>query len=188
MKPVACGGEPGADYIVNDDVERLLAAGNVDAPREHVNPYCFAPSIAPHIAARQAGVVIDLDRIEKSFRVLAGMADAVVVEGVGGFHVPLGSGADTSQVAVRLALPVVLVVGMRLGCLNHALLTANAVSASGLELAGWIANHIDPEMAVADDNVRALDERIGAPRIGRISFAREPDCRAISGSLSLPVR
>lgn len=188
MKPVACGGEPGVDYIVNDDVERLLAAGNVDAPREHVNPYCFAPPIAPHIAARQAGVVIDLDRIEKSFRVLAGMADAVVVEGVGGFHVPLGPGVDTAQLAARLALPVVLVVGMRLGCLNHALLTANAVNGSGLRLAGWIANHIDPEMAVADDNVRALDERIGAPRIGRISFAPEPDCCAISGCLRLPVR
>jgi dethiobiotin synthetase len=186
MKPVACGGEPGTDTLLNDDVERLLAAGNVDAPREHVNPYGFAPAIAPHIAARQAGVVIDLDRVEKSFRVLAGMADAVVVEGVGGFHVPLGSGADTAQLAARLALPVVLVVGMRLGCLNHALLTANAVSGCGLKLAGWIANHVDPEMAVAEDNVRALDERIGAPRIGRISFHREPDYRAISMSLRLP--
>jgi dethiobiotin synthetase len=186
MKPVACGGEPGGNLIINDDVERLLAAGNVDAPREHVNPYCFAPPIAPHIAARQAGVAIDLDRIERSFNILAGIAGAVVVEGVGGFHVPLGSSVDTAQLAARLALPVVLVVGMRLGCLNHALLTAEAVSGRGLKLAGWIANHIDPQMVVADDNVHALDELIGAPRLGRISFARDPDPRAISKVLSLP--
>jgi dethiobiotin synthetase len=188
MKPVACGGEPGAGFIVNDDVEQLLVAGNVDAPREHVNPYCFAPPIAPHIAARQAGVEIEFDRIERSYRALAGMADVVVVEGVGGFNVPLGAGTDTAQLAGRLALPVVLVVGMRLGCLNHALLTADAVTRSGLTLAGWVANHVDPDMAVADDNVRALDERIGAPRIGRISFAPTPDPRAISGSLRIPDR
>lgn len=186
MKPIACGAEPGAGGRVYDDVERLIAAGNVAAPREHVNPYCFEPPIAPHIAARQAGVAINLERIEDSFNVLAGLADVVVVEGVGGFHVPLGSSADTAQLAARLALPVVLVVGMRLGCLNHALLTAGAVSGRGLRLAGWIANHIDSQMVVADDNVRALDERIGAPRIGRISFAHDPDPRAISGALNLP--
>jgi dethiobiotin synthetase len=158
----------------------------VAVPRELVNPYCFAPPIAPHIAAQQAGIMIDLDRIESSFGILAGMTDAVVVEGVGGFHVPLGSGVDTAQLAARLALPVVLVVGMRLGCLNHALLTAAAVSRCGLTIAGWIANHVDPDMIAADDNVRALDERIGAPRIGRISFSKVPDPVAISRSLSLP--
>lgn len=186
MKPVACGGEPGAEFIVNDDVERLLAAGNVDAPRVHVNPYCFAPPIAPHIAARQAGITIEIDRIEQSFDVLTRMADIVVVEGVGGFHVPLGPGVDTAQLAVRLALPVVLVVGMRLGCLNHALLTADAIRRSGLELAGWVANHVAPDMAVAEDNVQALDERIDAPRLGRISFNRNPDPRIVSGSLRVP--
>lgn len=186
MKPVACGAEPRAGDPVYDDVERLIAASNVVAPREHVNPYYFEPPIAPHIAARQAGVTIDLARIEKSFGILAGMADVVVVEGVGGFHVPLGPSADTAQLAARLAQPVVLVVGMRLGCLNHALLTAGAVRDCGLELAGWIANHVDPQMAAADDNVRALDERIGAPRLGRISFARDLDPGAISAALSLP--
>ena len=183
MKPVACGTEPSSGGLVNDDVERLIAAGNVAALREHVNPYCFVPPIAPHIAARQAGVTIALDRVEQSFRVLAARAEVVVVEGVGGFHVPLGPGTDSAQLAARLALPVVMVVGMRLGCLNHALLTARAVAGSGLKLAGWIANHIDPQMAAADDNVRALEERIDAPRIARISFAQVPDTRALAAAL-----
>ena len=183
MKPVACGAEPGPGGLVNDDVERLIAAGNVAAPRELVNPYCFAPPIAPHIAARQAGVTIALDRVEQSFRALAAQAEFVVVEGVGGFHVPLGPGTDTTQLAARLALPVVLVVGMRLGCLNHALLTARAVADSGLKLAGWIANHVDPQMAAADDNVRALEERIVAPRIARILFAQQPDSQALAAAL-----
>ena len=184
MKPVACGVEPGAGGLVNDDVERLIGASNVAAPREHVNPYCFEPPIAPHIAARQAGVTIAFDRIEQSFHALSALAEVVVVEGVGGFHVPLGPGTDSTQLAARLALPVVMVVGMRLGCLNHALLTERAVAGSGLKLAGWIANHIDPQMPAADDNVRALEERIGAPRIARISFAQVPDTRALVAALA----
>jgi len=185
MKPVASGGEPGANGLVNDDVDRLIAAGNVSAPREHVNPYCFAPPIAPHIAARQAGVTIALDHIEQSLRELTARAEVVVIEGVGGFHVPLGPSIDTEQLAARLALPVVLVVGMRLGCLNHALLTAQAVASSGLRLAGWVANHVDPRMAEADANVQALEERIGAPAIARISFAQMPDFRSIAAALDV---
>jgi dethiobiotin synthetase len=186
MKPVACGAEPGANGLVNEDVGRLMAAANIAAPHRHVNPFCFAPPIAPHIAARQVGVAITLDRIELSFNALADLADVVVVEGAGGFKVPLGPGTDTAQLAARLALPVVLVVGMRLGCLNHALLTADAVAGSGLKLVGWIANHVDPQMAAADDNVRALEERIGAPLIARISFAGQPDYRSIASSINIP--
>ena len=185
MKPVAAGAEPGARGWKHEDVERLAAAGNVAAPREHVNPYCFAPPIAPHIAAEQAGAEIGLDRIEQSFRALAALADVVIVEGVGGFRVPLGPAADAAQLAVRLALPVVLVVGMRLGCLNHALLTAEAIAARGLELAGWIANHVDPQMAAADENVRALDERIAAPRLARIACVPAPDPAAIARLLDV---
>lgn len=185
MKPVACGSANGVNGLVNDDVERLITAGNVAAPREHVNPYCFVPPIAPHIAARQAGVIIVLDRIVRSFRALDALADVVVVEGVGGFHVPLGPGTDAAQLAERLALPVVLVVGMRLGCLNHALLSAQAVAGRGLKLAGWVANHIDPQMAAVEENVQALEERIGAPLMARISFARETDPRAIAAAFNL---
>lgn len=183
MKPVACGAVPAGSGLVNNDVERLIAAGNVSAPREHVNPYCFAPPIAPHIAAQQAGVTISLDRIEHCFRALAARAQVVVVEGVGGLRVPLGAGADTAQLAARLALPVVLVVGVRLGCLNHALLTAEAVAARGLKLAGWVANHVDPQMDAADENVRALEALIGAPVLARVAFAASPEPAAIAARL-----
>ena len=185
MKPVASGAEPGPEGLVNEDVEQLIAASNVNAPREDINPYCFRPPIAPHIAAFQAGIPIALDRIERSYGRLAASAQVVVVEGVGGFYVPLGKSIDTAQLAVRLALPVVLVVGMRLGCLNHALLTAHAISAQGLKLAGWIANHVDPDMAVAEDNVRTLEERIAAPLIARLSHAPRPDPRVTAAALDL---
>ncbi|MGH6692147.1 MAG: dethiobiotin synthase [Gammaproteobacteria bacterium] len=174
MKPVASGAAPGASGLVHDDVEKLIAAGNVTVPREHVNPYCFEPPIAPHIAASRAGMRIDLDTIGHSFDALAARADVVIVEGVGGFRVPLGPGVDTAQLAARLALPVVLVVGLRLGCLNHALLTAEAIAHRGLTLAGWVANHIDPHMAAADENVQALETHIAAPLIARIPFAAAP--------------
>ena len=183
MKPVASGATPREPGLVNDDVEQLIAAGSVAVPREHVNPYCFAPPVAPHIAARQAGVAISLDRIEQSFRALAALAQVVVVEGVGGFRVPLGAGTDTAQLAARLALPVVLVVGVRLGCLNHALLTAEAVAARGLKLAGWIANHIDPQMAAAEDNVRALEALVAAPLLARIAFAAGPEAANVAAML-----
>ena len=183
MKPVAAGAAPGAHGLRHEDVENLVAAGNVMAPREHVNPYCFAPPIAPHIAARQAGVTISFDRIEDSYRALAARAQVVVVEGVGGFCVPLGPGLDTAQLAARLALPVVLVVGVRLGCLNHAQLTADAIAARGLQLAGWVANHIVPGMIAADDNVRTLEALIAAPLIVRIAHAVSPDPAALAGVL-----
>ncbi|MGH8702297.1 MAG: dethiobiotin synthase [Burkholderiales bacterium] len=183
MKPVASGGVTGGSGLVHDDVERLIAAGNVTAPREHVNPYCFAPPIAPHLAASAAGMRIDLDHIERCFNALAGAADVVIVEGVGGFRVPLGPGVDTAQLAARLALPVVLVVGVRLGCLNHALLTAEAIAHRGLTLAGWVANHIDPRMAAADENVRALEALISAPLLARIAFTAAPDPAASAALL-----
>jgi len=182
MKPVASGAVGGGNGLVHDDVERLTAAGNVAAPREHVNPYCFAPPIAPHIAAAQAGMKIDLDHIGRCFNALTERADVVIVEGVGGFRVPLGPGADTAQLAVRLALPVVLVVGVRLGCLNHALLTAEAIAGRGLMLAGWVANHVDPQMAAANENVRALETLIAAPLLARIAFTATPD-PAVSAAL-----
>ena len=183
MKPVATGQAP----ATTGDVERLAAAANVAAPSEEVNPYGFIPPIAPHIAAEQAGVRIELERIERAFHALSARAQVVVVEGIGGFHVPLGDGADTAQLAARLALPVVMVVGMRLGCLNHALLTGEAIAARGLKLAGWVANHVDPDMAAAAKNVRALEQRISAPLLARIEFAAEPDPQAIATGFSLDV-
>lgn len=185
MKPVAAGAEPAAQGLVNEDVESLLAASNVGAPREHVNPYCFQPAIAPHIAAAEAGVEMRVDRLCESLAILEALADVVVVEGAGGFRVPLGGSLDTAGLAARMGLPVILVVGMRLGCLNHALLTAEAITARGLRFAGWVANHVDPRMTVADENVRALEGLLAGPLVARIAFHARPDPAQVAGQLDL---
>lgn len=171
MKPVAAGAERDAAGWLNEDVAALMQAGNVDAPRELINPYCFEAAIAPHIAAAREGVVIEPARIVESFHALTARASVVVVEGAGGFCIPLSDETDSAALAARLGLPVVLVVGMRLGCLNHALLTQQAIRASGLRLAGWVANHIDPQMAVPDDNVATLQQRLAAPLLARFAYA-----------------
>ena len=178
MKPVASGAVSRGGCLVHDDVEQLLAAGNVAAPREHLNPYCFEPPIAPHLAAAAAGMRIDLDRIDECLNALAARADVVIVEGIGGFRVPLGPAFDTAELAARLALPLVLVVGLRLGCLNHALLTVEAIARRGLRLAGWVANHVDPRMAAAEENVRALRVLVSAPLLARIAYTAAPDSAA----------
>ena len=185
MKPVAAGARQSADGLRNDDVEQILAAGNVAAPRQLVNPYCFEPPVAPHIAAREAGVEIELQRIELAYRGLAQLADVVIVEGAGGFYVPLNARENTADLAQRLGLPVLLVVGIRLGCLNHALLTAHAVRTCGLALSGWVANHVDPQMAHADSNVAALTERFAMPPVARIGFSSPPDPRRVATDLDL---
>ena len=185
MKPVAAGAERSAEGLLNADVRLLRSAGSVDASLALMNPYCFEPPVAPHIAAEQAGVVIDLKRIGQAFAQLAAAADVVIVEGVGGFCVPLNGKEDTADLAQHLALPVILVVGMRLGCLNHALLTAQAVRGRGLRLAGWIANRIDPDMAVAAENIHALAARLDAPLVGEIEFSASPDPARIAALLDV---
>ena len=172
MKPVAAGTDENGR---NDDVEALLAAASVKAPRELINPYLFAPAIAPHIAAVEENRPIDIERIAQSFAALRPLADALVVEGVGGFCVPLGPRIDAADLAQRLALPVILVVGMRLGCINHALLTEQAIAARGLRLAGWIANRIDPQMARFDENLESLKERLAAPLLAVIPAHSTPE-------------
>jgi dethiobiotin synthetase len=161
MKPVAAGLDAGD--LVPADTRALIAAGNVDAPLADMSPYAFAPPIAPELAARAAGVTIDLEAIGAAYSRLAARADAVVVEGAGGALVPLSAVADMLDIAARLHLPVLLVVGVRLGCINHALLTALAVRARGLTVAGWVANRIDRDMLEGDANVSALTERLRAP-------------------------
>jgi dethiobiotin synthetase len=189
MKPVAAGAAWEGEALVNEDVRALTLAANVAAPATLVNPYCFEPAIAPHIAAQQANVAIDLTRMTGAFAELAARCERVIVEGAGGFRVPLSTGSDTSDLARALGLPVVLVVGMRLGCLNHALLTADAVRAAGLTLAGWVANHVDPALACADENVAALAERLGAPMLARVAFSENADPRLIAARLDLePLR
>ena len=175
MKPIAAGTDADGK---NDDVERLVAASSIAAPRELINPYLFQPAIAPHIAAAEAGVAIDIDQIVTAFDQLRPLADVVLVEGVGGFCVPLDERSDTADLAEQLGLPVILVVGMRLGCINHALLTCQAIAARGLKLAGWIANRIDPAMSRFEENLAALRARIDAPLLGVIPAASTPEAAA----------
>jgi dethiobiotin synthetase len=170
MKPVAAGARRRDGVWVNEDVEALIAASNVSAPLELVNPYCFEPPVAPHIAANREKIIIKNRYLQECHQRLSALAEVVVVEGAGGFCVPLNEEETSADLARVLALPVVLVVGMRLGCLNHALLTAEAIRTRGLRLAGWVANHIDPAMSCADDNVVALQERLQAPLLARLAF------------------
>ena len=182
MKPVAAGTDASGK---NDDVEQLIASSSVKVQARLINPYLFEPAIAPHIAAAEAGVRIDIEHIAQTFEHLRQQAGTVLVEGVGGFCVPLGDDCDAADLAVRLGLPVILVVGMRLGCINHALLTVEAITARGLPLAGWIANRIDPRMERWHENLGALRQRIAAPLLGVIPPNSTPDAAATQ--LHLPL-
>jgi dethiobiotin synthetase len=181
MKPVAAGCENGKWA----DVELLAAASNIEAPRELVNPYALVPPIAPHIAAKRANIHIDVTVIRHAYLQLQNIADIVIVEGVGGFLVPLNDHQDSADMAEALGLPVILIVGMQLGCLNHALLTAQAVRAAGLPLAGWIANRIELHMAAFDENVFALKQRLGCPLLGVLPFEQNADAEKFSALLDL---
>lgn len=166
MKPVAAGTVDGK----NEDVEALVNASSPGLEHRLVCPYLFEPPIAPHIAAAEAGVRIDLTIIEQTCSVLVSRFEILVVEGVGGFRVPLNEREDTADLAQRLGLPVILVVGMRLGCLNHALLTREAIAKRAIPLAGWVANRIDPRMARVEENRIALAERLDAPLIADVPY------------------
>ncbi|ABE50427.1 dethiobiotin synthase [Methylobacillus flagellatus] len=170
MKPVASGCERRDGRLISEDVTQLLAASNVDLPLSDINPYAFEPAIAPHIAAKQAGVRIDLEPIAAAFRRLQAQANVVIVEGAGGFYVPLDEQHDMADLAAKLGLPVILVVGMRLGCINHALLTAEAIRQRGLTLAGWVANQVDPGMAMLEDNLQTLKQRMPSIYLGFIPW------------------
>jgi dethiobiotin synthetase len=182
FKPVASGCDEN-DH--NDDAKRLRAASNVQITYGQVNPYCFVPPVAPHIAARQSGVRIDLKRILVSYGELASLADEVIVEGAGGFMVPLNETQDSTDLAMELKLPIIVVIGMRLGCINHALLTMRVIDDCGLQCAGWIANVIDQNMTALNENIESLQQRIKAPLIGVIPFQTEADSRSITGMLDI---
>ena len=183
MKPVAAGCVLEEGVWLSDDVKSLRAASNVELPQSVLNPYAFEPPIAPHVAAKWAGERIALPKIITAFAAAQSMVDMLVVEGVGGFCVPLNEHEDTADMAVALGLPVVLVVGVRLGCLSHALLTAEAIRTRGLTLAGWVANHIEPGMLGAAENVLTLRERLGVPLISEVSFSAIADFRVVAGLL-----
>jgi len=182
MKPVAAGCADGGQH---EDVRQLRAASNVLASGGQINPYCFVQAVAPLLAAQFTGVSINFARIVESFSELNAQADVVIVEGVGGFRVPLNPEQDSADLAEQLGLPVVLVVGMRLGCLNHALLTAEAIAARGLTLAGWVVNVPEAGMAMLKENIAALEQRIHAPLLGVVPCQAQPDARTVAGYLDV---
>ena len=183
LKPIAAGTDAQG---INEDVAEITAANHVALPPEVINPYCFAPAIAPHIAAREAGVEVDFKRIQASVTAAQALADLVLVEGAGGFRIPLGVDRDSADLTVALGAPVILVVGMRLGCLNHALLTAEAIAARGLTLAGWVANRIDPAMSRFEENLSSLQARMPAPLLGVVPHAPAEGSRGAALMLQLP--
>jgi len=180
MKPVAAGVVRSGDGWASEDALALRAASTIAVPPELDNPVLLPEPLSPHIAAERAGVRIDIAELVRRYRLLAQRADAVVVEGAGGFHVPLSDNETGADLAQALALPVVLVVGLRLGCLNHAALTAEAIRARGLTLAGWVANRTDPAMQAQEDNMAWLQRRLAAPLLADIPHLAAPDPRAIA--------
>ncbi len=182
-KPVAAGLDA---YGVNDDVRRLRAASTLRVAPELDNPYALPLPASPHLAAAAHGVRIELEPIAAAVDTLRARADAVIVEGVGGFLVPLSDALDGGDLAQRLALPVILVVGLRLGCLNHALLSAEAVAARGLRLAGWIGSAVDPAMTLREANVDTLRARLRAPCLGVIPHLDAADPEQAAAYLSTP--
>jgi dethiobiotin synthetase len=174
MKPVVAGARTLDGGLYWEDVEALIAASNVFAPSEAVNPYAFRAFVAPHLGAQQEGVCIELDKIREGFQKLTRVAQIVVVEGAGGFKVPLDEKTEMSAIPAALGIPVILVVGLRLGCLNHALLTQEAITAAGLRLAAWVGSVIDPEIAALAENVEYLRRRLEAPCLGVVPFLHDP--------------
>jgi dethiobiotin synthetase len=186
MKPVASGCEMTADGWRNEDALLLQQASDPVPAYRDVNPYALPNPLAPELAAADAGVSIELQPIVEAHARLAAVADTVVVEGVGGWAAPLTASLDQLDVVRALELPVVMVVGLRLGCINHARLTARAIVEDGAQLVGWIANDIDPAMARSDDNFVILQRVLPVPCWGRLPHALSPDSQAFSRNLLLP--
>lgn len=183
MKPVASGCERTPEGWRNEDALLLQAASTPMPAYADVNPFALPHPLAPELAAADAGVAVSLPTILEAYARLAAGADRIVVEGVGGWAAPLSGSLDQVDVTRALDLPVVLVVGLRLGCINHARLTARAVAADGARLIGWIANDIDPAMAQPDANFALLQQRLDAPCWGRLPYRAPADPARMAMSL-----
>lgn len=191
MKPVASGCDETSEGLINEDALLLQAQSSFDIPYENINPYAFELPVSPHIAAEKAGTRIQIDIIHKQMLLLMKDADCLMVEGVGGWRVPLcdrkGNQKNTEDLAIALALPVILVVGMRLGCLNHALLTYEAIIRSGLQCAGWVANQVDPNFTHLQENIETLKAQFNAPLIGVVPFQESIRTERVSDLLDISV-
>jgi len=185
-KPVASGCSATAKGLRNADALALIDESSVKLAYEEVNPFAFEPAIAPHVAAREAGVALEVPALLKAMRhVLDQNADFTLVEGAGGWRVPLSDHANLSDLAIALKLPVILVVGVRLGCINHALLSAEAIARDGLQLAGWVANIVEPRTARLEENLASLAERLPAPCLGRVPKLKVATADAVAEHLQL---
>lgn len=169
MKPIATGCHVHAGALHNEDAEKILAAASVHVPYEWVNPYSFVPPISPHLAAAQTSTCISIEPIVKAYQQLAELTDIVVIEGVGGWRVPINAQQGLREIVQSLQARVILVVGLRLGCINHALLSAETILRDGCQLVGWIANEVDPYFEVKD-SVASIRERLAAPLLAHIPY------------------
>jgi dethiobiotin synthetase len=183
MKPVASGCHSTAAGLRNEDALALLAAMNVRAGYTEVNPFAFEPAIAPHIAAAEAGRTIDFEVLDRSYQRLVLQSDVTVVEGAGGWLAPLDDTRTFADLAARWQLDVVLVVGLRLGCLNHALLTIESIHRQGLRLAGWVGNSIEADFPRREANVWTLQQRIAAPCLGVFPYAPQTTTAQVAAQL-----
>ena len=186
MKPVASGGIASTHGLHNADALAIQKLCSSETPYHLVNPYCFEPAIAPHIAAEMEGTAIEPGVIEIAREQLAKGSELLFIEGVGGWRVPLGDELDVADLCRFLQLPVILVVGVRLGCINHALLTVDAIRALNVPLAGWVANCVDPQMAVLEENITTLKSRIDAPLLGTVPWLEDATAETAAGYLRLP--
>ena len=185
LKPLAAGCEPGPEGLRNSDALALWAQSTLSISYEQVNPIALEPAIAPHLAAQEAGKSLSADRLAGYCRGALGQADFTLVEGAGGWRVPLNASESLADLPRLLKLPVILVVGLRLGCLNHALLSAEAIVRDGLPLVAWVANTRDPQMPYLEQNVQSLAQRLGAPCLGVLPVLSDPTPEQASPCLNL---
>jgi dethiobiotin synthetase len=171
MKPVATGAKGQEDDLLSEDATLIAASSTQHAPMSDVNPYCFHLPVSPDIAAALAGVAIEPERVAAACRRLMARAEIVLVEGTGGWLTPIGPGLTMADIAATLGLPVLLVVGLKLGCINHALLTVAAIRARGCRLAGWVGNRIDPDYLLPEANIATLQRFLGAPPLAVLAHA-----------------
>jgi dethiobiotin synthetase len=186
LKPVAAGCVDTGEGLQNDDALRLMQSSNVKLSYQQVNPIALEPAIAPHVAAKQQNVTLNAQKVVGFCRgALMNRADFIIVEGAGGWRVPLNNRETMAQIPKELSLPVILVVGVKLGCINHALLTVEAIIRDGLQIAGWVANHIDNQMESSAESVATLKAAISAPFIGEVPFIENQDVASASNYLQL---
>ena len=170
MKPVAAGCRPSAQDLKNDDALKLMSEASVDIAYEHVNPYAYEPPIAPHIAAAQTNRPVVIEKITGAYQTIASQVDIVLVEGIGGWAVPINDNQTMADVVITLKLPVILVVGIRLGCLNHALLTFESIVHKGCQPVGWIANLLSENNPVSEQNIHFLRQALPMPCLGTLPY------------------